>query len=131
MPEERDFTVSAGKDSATGTAERLGLSIASRVLFALGAAIAFLTRWILYTRIAWTVPMNSDHATALLQADDFVPGNYLLRGWIAGNMAVYATELALYVFGLIVAAFTPSLLRVIPALQFTIVLTLPFSSRSY
>jgi hypothetical protein len=114
----------SGKSPASVTDEHPIFSTAQRVLCALGAAIAFLMMWALYTRLAWAVPMNSDHAAALLQADDFVRGNYLLRGWIAGNMSIYMTELPFYVVGLRVAGFTPSLLRIVPALQFTILLAL-------
>jgi hypothetical protein len=124
MVGERDLIVATGKTSAGAISELPAFATARRTLVALGAAIAFLFMWALYTRIAWSVPMNSDNATALLQADDFVNGNYLLRGWIAGSMSIYTTELPFYVVGVLVAGFTPSLLRIVPALQFTMVVAL-------
>lgn len=71
--------------------------------------------------------MNSDNAAVLLQARDFVRGNYLLRGWTISNYSVYTTELPYYVIGLLVAGFTPSLLCIIPALLFIILAVLSAS----
>jgi hypothetical protein len=109
---------------ATGIAALLRVDLHRRDVRLATAVVAWLTMFALYTRLAWTVPMTSDNATVLLQAQDFVQGNYLLRGWHAGNFSVYLTELPYYVVGLIVAGFTPSLLRSVPALLFTLLLTL-------
>jgi hypothetical protein len=87
-------------------------------------AIAPLIMWYLYTRLAWSVHMDSDNATALLQANDIFHGNYLLRGWIAGNISVYITELPFYVVGLASVGPARALMRIVPAFQLTILVVL-------
>jgi hypothetical protein len=91
---------------------------------AIAAAAAFSAMWLLYTRVSWTVTMNSDNATALLQAQEIINGNYLLRGWTVGNISAYATEVPLYVIGIRLAGLTPALLRVVPAFLFAMLVTI-------
>jgi hypothetical protein len=125
--EERELTGSVEKSSSGAIGARPMSSNARRGLYALGAALVFLIMWALYTRVAWTVSMNSDDATALLQANDFIHGNYLLKGWIAGNISIYTTELPFYVVGLMIVGPARALLRIVPALQLTMIVVLSLS----
>lgn len=84
-------------------------------------ASAFITAlWVIYTHIAWTVPINSDHASILLEAEDSAHGNLLLRGWTLTAVTFYTTDLPFYVLAVKLFGFIPSLLRLIPALIYAL-----------
>ena len=45
------------------------------------------------------IPLNSDHASQVLQAADILNGNILLRGWNLTGVSFYLSELPFYVIG--------------------------------
>ena len=63
-----------------------------RITFWIGAVLLAVGLTYLYTRVAWTVPMNSDDATLVLQGRDLMDGNLLLHGWTTGNGSFYLTD---------------------------------------
>jgi hypothetical protein len=62
------------------------------VTLALAGAALFLV----YLRLSWTVPANSDGAGNVLQAWDMLHGNLLLHGWALSDTSFYTTELPQY-----------------------------------
>ena len=87
-------------------------------------AVAFVAAlWALYAHIAWTVPINSDHVSILLEAQDAARGNLLLHGWTLTAVTFYTTDLPFYVLGVKLRGFAPSLLRDIPALIYALTVT--------
>ena len=76
--------------------------------------------WAVYAHIAWTVPINSDHSSILLEADDVVRGNLLLHGWTLTAVTFYTTDLPFYVLAVKLRGFAPSLLRDVPALIYAL-----------
>lgn len=102
---------------------KIGEGLAERaitVLLTLGF-VALLT--LAYARIAGTAPINSDHASILLEADDVFHGNILLHGWILTAITFYTTDLPFYVLGIALRGFSPDLLREVPAVIYALTVT--------
>ena len=84
-------------------------------------AVAFIAAlWAVYTHLAWTVPINSDYASILLEAEDAAHGNIFLRGWTLTAVTFYTTDLPFYVLAVKLCGFTPTLLRAVPALIYAL-----------
>jgi hypothetical protein len=63
------------------------------LLLALAGAVLFLC----YLRQSWTMSLNSDGASDILQAHDMLHGNVLLHGWQLSQVSFWSTELPQYV----------------------------------
>ncbi len=87
---------------------------------ALAALAAVLVLAALYLKVAWSTPVNSDHASIILEAEAALHGNPLLRGWTLTNVGFYTTELPWYVLGLALRRPMPSLLHEVPALVYAL-----------
>ena len=49
------------------------------------------------------VPLNSDHASQVLEAADILGGNVFLKGWNLTGVSFYFSELPFYVLGTLIA----------------------------
>ena len=78
----------------------------------------------LYERLARTIPVNSDGAAGVLEAEAFLHGNYLLHGWTVTNVSYYTTDLPFYIIGVIFRGVHPSLLHDVPAAIYTLTVAL-------
>ncbi len=89
-----------------------------------GVISAGVILFLLYLRVEKTFPLNSDDAAVLLEARDFVAGNYLLSGWATGSFCGYFSKLPYFEVGIWLFGFRPGLLHVIPPIIFTILVLL-------
>jgi hypothetical protein len=87
----------------------ISIIVGSSLLF---AAYLFLSRGVLY---------NSDNAGIVLEAQSMLHGNALLRGWYTPTDDFLTIEIPLYALGLLLGFSMPSLLHIIPALLYTLV----------
>lgn len=92
-----------------------------RRLTLVGMTASFLLLCAVYARVASTVPVNSDHASIILEADAFLHRNWLLHGWTLTNVSFYTTDLPFYVLGVACQGVTPTLLREVPAVVYALV----------
>lgn len=58
--------------------------------------LSFIALSVLYSCFATQVPLNSDAASALLEAQDIAAGNLLLSGWNLSTVSFYFTEVLPY-----------------------------------
>lgn len=82
---------------------------------------SFAIFFILFLIAAKTIVLNSDSANAILQAHAIVNGNPRLTGWWLSNVSFYTTDLWLYALAILVVGFHVSLLNIVPAFIYTIV----------
>lgn len=75
----------------------------------------------IYLFISRTVVYNSDNASILLQAQAMQQGNVLLQGWYLPTDNWLTLEIPLYTLGLLLGFSMTSLLHIIPALLYTLV----------
>ena len=71
----------------------MAVSLKSRTAWYL---LIFLALSVLYSCFATQVPLNSDAASALLEAQDIAAGNILLSGWNLSTVSFYFTEILPY-----------------------------------
>jgi hypothetical protein len=82
----------------------------------LAGAAALLLLTFLYVRVSYAFDVNSDNACAVLQAETFAHGNYLLRGWYLSTVP-FLLEVPFYAAGvLLLGGIRPVLMYVVPAL---------------
>jgi len=82
----------AGRDRRRPALARWRPSLITAVLLALAGAVLF----VCYLRQSWTVSLNSDGASDILQAHDMLHGNLLLHGWQLSQVSFWSTELPQY-----------------------------------
>ena len=82
---------------------------------AVGGALLFLG----YLRISWTVAATSDGAAEALQARDMLAGNWLLHGWMIGDVSFYTTELPEYVLVEAIRPFGVGVIHIAAAATYT------------
>jgi hypothetical protein len=81
-----------------------------------GTALLFLG----YLRVSWTVAATSDGAAQALQARDMLAGNWLLHGWMLGDVSFYTTELPEYVLIELIRPFGVGDVHVAAAATYTL-----------
>jgi hypothetical protein len=86
----------------------------------LGVVVAF----VIYLRVAWTFPADSDAASNALQAWDMLHGNVLLHGWSLSDVSFYTTELPQYLLIELVRGLNASDVHVAAAMTYTLVVLL-------
>ncbi len=114
-------TQDARTQGARGTApapRRAGRPGAVCRAVAATAALTILS--LLYTRVAQTVTVNSDHASIVLEAAAVLHGNPLLRGWTLTNVSFYTLDLPFYVLDVAWHGLTPRVLREVPAVVYAL-----------
>jgi hypothetical protein len=74
-----------------------------------------------YLLISRTVIYNSDNASIILEAQSMLHGNYFLRGWYMPTDNFLTIEIPLYTLGRLLGFSMTSLLHIIPALLYTLV----------
>lgn len=83
----------ADRDGRGSVQARWRPGLTSTLLLGLAGAVLFLC----YLRQSWTISLNSDGASDILQAHDMLHGNVLLHGWQLSQLSFWSTELPQYV----------------------------------
>jgi hypothetical protein len=96
----------------------------SRLLWAGGLLLAAAGLFILYFRQSRVASFNSDGASQVLQAQDMLHGNLLLRGWWTGDVSFYTTELPEYMLVDLVRGLRPDVVHICGALTYTLTVLL-------
>ncbi|HLN12437.1 MAG TPA: hypothetical protein VK587_04565, partial [bacterium] len=101
----------------------------TRRTYSAGLAIAIgVAAWLYYSwRLSLTVPAGLDlfdFANNFLYADDMRHGNWLLHGWVVTQDPHWLTDDLVYVIGLAVRGFDPSLLHAVPVVVYTVLVGL-------
>ena len=84
----------------------------SRLLRVGGLLLAAAGLFILYFRQSRVASFNSDGAAQVLQAQDMLHGNLLLRGWWTGDVSFYTTELPEYMLVDLVRGLWPDVVHI-------------------
>nr|WP_159102929.1 hypothetical protein [Acetobacter persici] len=82
----------------------------------LGYLVAFVVLSAFYMSLAATLPLNSDSVSAVLEAQDILHGNILLRGWDLSTEPYYVTEILPYVVAAGLAGWHLSFYYLVPAM---------------
>ena len=96
----------------------------SRLLRVGGLLFAAAGLFILYFRQSRVASFNSDGAAQVLQAQDMLHGNLLLRGWWTGDVSFYTTELPEYMLVDLVRGLRPDVVQICGALTYTLTVLL-------
>ena len=96
----------------------------SRLLRAAGLVLAAAGLFILYFRQSRVASFNSDGAAQVLQAQDMLHGNLVLRGWWTGDVSFYPTELPEYMLVDLVRGLRPDVVHICGALTYTLTVLL-------
>jgi hypothetical protein len=96
----------------------------SRLLRAGGLLLAAAGLFILYFRQSRVASFNSDGAALVLQAQDMLHGNLLLRGWWTSDVSFYTTELPEYMLVDLVRGPRPDVVHICGALTYTLTVLL-------
>ena len=96
----------------------------SRLLRAGGLLLAAAVLFILYLLQSRAASFNSDGAAQVLQAQDMLHGNLLLRGWWTGDVSFYTTELPEYMLVDLVRGLRPDVVHICGALTYTLTVLL-------
>jgi len=83
----------AGRHRRRPAPARWRPGVITALLLALAGAVLF----VCYLRQSWTVSLNSDGSSDILQASDMLHGNVLLHGWQLSQVSFWTTELPQYV----------------------------------
>jgi hypothetical protein len=89
-----------------------------------GLVLAAAGLFILYFRQSRVASFNSDGAAQVLQAQDMLHGNLLLRGWWTGDVSFYTTELPEYMLVDLVRGLRPDVVHICGALTYTLTVLL-------
>ena len=95
-----------------------------RVLRLCGLLLATAGLFILYLRQSRIGSFNSDGAAQVLQAQDMLHGNLLLRGWWTGDVSFYTTELPEYMLVDLIRGLRPDVVHICGALTYTLAVLL-------
>ena len=76
--------------------------------------------------MSWTVAATSDGAAEALQARDMLAGNWLLHGWMIGDVSFYTTELPEYVLVELIRPFGVGVIHVAAAATYTLLVLAAF-----
>ena len=83
-------------------------------------AVAAVVLFFCYWRLSSTVPDNSDGSDQALQAWDMWHGNWLLSGWIVGDVSYYTTEIPEYILVELVRGLGPDVIHISAAITYTL-----------
>jgi hypothetical protein len=88
----------------------------------LGAALAslFLTVLFVYHKAAWMIANTSDDASAVLEGQSMLGGNWNLSGWSLTNQPVWLTDIPLYAVAVGVFGPQTSAMKDVPALIYAL-----------
>ncbi|MGH3167330.1 MAG: hypothetical protein ACRDN0_15745 [Trebonia sp.] len=89
-----------------------------------GGLLASAGLFILYFRQSQVASFNSDGAAQVLQAQDMLHGNLLLRGWWTGDVSFYTTELPEYMLVDLFRGLRPDVVHICGALTYTLAVLL-------
>jgi hypothetical protein len=89
-----------------------------------GFAIAGMSLFLVYLRLALTSAVSSDGASIALQAADMLHGNLLLHGWRVADVSFYTTELPQYMLIELVRGLSPDVIPIAGAMTYTLVVLL-------
>lgn len=78
----------------------------------------------LYLRQSLIVPLNSDGASNMLQAQSMLHGNLLLTGWWASDVTFYTTELPEYALVELFRGLRPDVVHISGAITYTLIVLL-------
>jgi hypothetical protein len=95
-----------------------------RWAWAAAVAAAAIVAFLCYLRLAGTFAASDDGADQALQAWDMLHGNWLLRGWVFGDVSYYTTELPEYVIVVALRGLGPSVIHVAGAVTYTLLVLL-------
>jgi hypothetical protein len=95
-----------------------------RILWPCGLLLAAAGLFILYFRQSQVASFNSDGAAQVLQAQDMLRGNLLLRGWWTGDVSFYTTELPEYMLVDLFRGLRPDVVHICGALTYTLAVLL-------
>jgi hypothetical protein len=87
-------------------------------------AVAAVALFLCYLRLSGTTPDNSDGADQALQAWDMLHGNWLLHGWIVGDVSYYTTEIPEYILVELIRGLGPGVIHVAAAVTYTLLVLL-------
>jgi hypothetical protein len=80
--------------------------------------------FVLYLRQSLIVPLNSDGAANMLQAQSMLHGNVLLTGWWASDVTFYTTELPEYALVEVFRGLRPDVVHISGALTYLLIVLL-------
>ena len=83
-----------------------------------------LVLFVCYIRLSWTVPVNSDGAANVLQAQSILRGDLRLHGWWLSDASFYTTELPQYVMLVALLGAVPAVVHVAAAMTYTLAVVL-------
>lgn len=90
------------------------------VLLGLGIVALYLVYW----RLSWSAPANSDSAATAIQAWDVLHGNWLLRGWWMSDVSFYPTETPQYALLELAGGFGVWVVHAAAAMSYTLIVVL-------
>jgi hypothetical protein len=96
----------------------------TRAAWIAGFAIAGISLFLCYLRLALTSGVSSDGASIALQASDMLHGNLLLHGWRVADVSFYTTELPQYMLIELVRGLSPGVIPIAGAMTYTLVVLL-------
>ena len=82
----------AGRNGLRSALARRRPGLITALLLVLAGAVLF----VCYLRQSWTLSLNSDGSSDILQAHDMLHGNVLLHGWQLSQVSFWSTELPQY-----------------------------------
>lgn len=87
---------------------------------------------VFYIILSKHTPMNSDHASIILEAKDIFEGNILLKNWTLSTVSYYTTDIPFYVIAIALYGFSNQLLYIVPGVLYaiTVFFALYLSSKS-
>jgi hypothetical protein len=85
-----------------------------------GWVTAGIILFLIYDRLSWTVPIDSDSANAVLQGHTIATGNFLLSGWTLSQASFYLTDLPIYAMLARIKGLTPDVAHEAGAVLYTL-----------
>ena len=87
----------------------------------IGIFLAFLGLTFFFNTMSWTNYTVSDHAIAIILAEEFLNGNWLFHGWTFVTNSQTTTDLPFYIIGVLIRGFDSNLMHNIPAVTYALV----------
>jgi hypothetical protein len=83
-----------------------------------------ITLFVYYYGIALKIPMNSDGASILLQAQEMADGNIFLRDWFLSTGAYISTDLLFYAIAIKVFGFSSNIIYIVSSLFYSLLVSM-------
>lgn len=80
--------------------------------------IVFFVLFLMYLRLSWTFPSNSDTASYILQAQSILHGNIFLTHWTLSADNFWTIDIPFYVAAVFLRGVIPSIAHDVPALMY-------------